>query len=70
MINTAKLEAYCLRYNKIERWEHIVQCKDMKIINEAFVLDLEIKLKKANKENQNSEKNSQIVWDISKFLLK
>ena len=28
-----------------------------KIINKAFVLELEIKLNKANKKNQNSKKN-------------
>ena len=51
MINTIKLEAYYLRYNEIKIWKYVAQCEDMKIINEVFMLDLEMKLNKANKKN-------------------
>ena len=51
IINTIKLGAYYLSYNEIEIWEYIVQYEDVKIINEVFVLDLEMKLNKANKKN-------------------
>ena len=60
MINTIKLEAYYLRYNEIKIWKYVAQCEDVKIINEVFMLDLEMKLNKANKKNQSSKKS--VKW--------
>jgi len=56
MINIAKLEVCYLRYNKIKKQEYLVLYEEIKTIKEVFVFNLEIKLNKADKKNQNSKK--------------
>ena len=68
VINNKTTSKRCLRCNKIEDWQYVIQSKTLNKVNKIFTEKVERELKKSTKMNNEDDTIEYVIINMRKFL--